>query len=141
MLRLPDAARWASTRAMSNLRSVSRFRPSPLGRHIPRQRLVETLYRALADNSVGKVIEALLRNDLIICDELGFAPLDDTGAQLLFRFVAAAYERRSLGIGSHWPFESWGRFLARAHHRRQHARPVLHHCHVIIMKGTQTVFS
>ena len=44
-------------------------------------------------------------------DEVGFAPLDDTGAQLLFRFVAAAYERRSLGIASHWPFESWGRFL------------------------------
>jgi hypothetical protein len=39
------------------------------------------------------------------------APLDDTGAQLLFRFVAAAYERRALGIASHWPFESWGRFL------------------------------
>ncbi len=32
---------------------------------------------------------------------LGFAPLDDTGAQLLFRFVAAAYERRALGVGSH----------------------------------------
>jgi len=72
--------------------------------------LVETLYRALADNSVGRVIETQLRNDLIICDELGFAPLDDTGAQLPFRF-AAAYERRFLGIGSHWPFESWGRFL------------------------------
>ena len=40
-----------------------------------------------------------------------FVPLDDTGAQLLFRFVAAAYESRALGIGSHWPFESWGRFL------------------------------
>jgi DNA replication protein DnaC len=63
---------------------------------------------ALADNSVGRTIDTLLRNDLIICDELGFAPLDDTGAQLLFRFVAAAYERRSLGIDSHWPFESWG---------------------------------
>ena len=37
--------------------------------------------------------------------------LDDTGAQLLFRFVAAAYERRALGIGSHWPFDQWGRFL------------------------------
>jgi DNA replication protein DnaC len=33
------------------------------------------------------------------------------GAQLLFRFIAAAYERRALGIASHWPFESWGRFL------------------------------
>ncbi len=59
--------------------------------------LVETLYRGLADNSVGRVIENLLRNDLVIIDEVGFAPLDDTGAQLLFRFVAAAYERRALG--------------------------------------------
>ena len=37
--------------------------------------------------------------------------MDDTGAQLFFRVVSAAYERRSLGIGSHWPFEDWGRFL------------------------------
>ena len=73
--------------------------------------LVDTLYRGLADNSVGRVIDSLLRNDLIIIDEVGFAPLDDTGAQLLFRLVAAAYERRALGIASHWPFESWGRFL------------------------------
>jgi DNA replication protein DnaC len=73
--------------------------------------LVETLYRGLADNSVGRVIENLLRNDLVIIDEAGFAPLDDTGAQLLFRFVAAAYERRALGVGSHWPFDQWGRFL------------------------------
>src|SRR3954447_15771292 len=38
--------------------------------------LVETLYRGLADNSVGRVIETLLRNDLVLVDELGFAPLD-----------------------------------------------------------------
>jgi DNA replication protein DnaC len=80
-------------------------------RYLPAAELVETLYRGLADNSVGRVIDTLLRNELIIVDELGFAPLDDTGAQLLFRFVAAAYERRSLGRASHWPFESWSRFL------------------------------
>jgi DNA replication protein DnaC len=73
--------------------------------------LVESLYRGLADNSVGRLIEGLLRADLIVIDELGFAPLDDVGSQLLFRFVAAAYERRSLGIASHWLFEEWGRFL------------------------------
>jgi DNA replication protein DnaC len=97
--------------------------------------LVETLYRALADNSVGKTIENLLRNDLIICDELGFAPLDDTGAQLLFRFVAAAYERRSLGIGSHWPFESWGRFLPEHTTAVSLLDRLLHHCHVVITDG------
>jgi DNA replication protein DnaC len=37
--------------------------------------------------------------------------MDHTGAQLFFRLVSAAYERRSLGIASHWPFEDWGHFL------------------------------
>jgi DNA replication protein DnaC len=97
--------------------------------------LVETLYRALADNSVGKVIDTLLRSDLIIVDELGFAPLDDTGAQLLFRFTAAAYERRSLGIGSHWPFESWGRFLPEHTTAVSMLDRLLHHCHVVITDG------
>src|SRR3954453_6670658 len=53
-------------------------------RSFPAAALVETLYRGLADNSVGRVIDPLLRNDLLLVDELGFAPLDDTGTQLLF---------------------------------------------------------
>ncbi len=57
------------------------------------------------------MLDRLLRNELIIVDEVGFAPLDATGTQLLFRFVAAAYEHRSLGMASHWPFDQWGRFL------------------------------
>ncbi len=80
-------------------------------RYVTATELVETLYRGLADNSVGRVIEQILKADLVLIDEIGFAPMDDTGAQLFFRIVAAAYERRSLGIGSHWPFEDWGRFL------------------------------
>jgi DNA replication protein DnaC len=67
--------------------------------------LIEVLYRGLADNTVGKIIDSLLRAELVIIDEIGFAPLDDTGTQLLFRLVAAAYERRSLAVASHWPFE------------------------------------
>ena len=97
--------------------------------------LVDTLYRGLADNSVGRVIDTLLRHDLILVDELGFAPLDDTGAQLLFRFVAAAYERRSLGIGSHWPFESWGRFLPEHTTAVSMLDRLLHHAHVVITDG------
>jgi len=73
--------------------------------------LVEALYRGLADNSVGRVIESILKTDLIMIDEIGFAPLDDTGAQLFFRLIAGAYERRSHAIASHWPFEDWGRFI------------------------------
>ena len=97
--------------------------------------LVETLYRAMADNSVGRVIETLLRNDAVIVDEVGFAPLDDTGTQLLFRFVAAAYERRSLAIASHWSFEDWGRFLPEHTTAVSILDRLLHHATVVVTSG------
>lgn len=43
--------------------------------------LVETLSRSLADTSVGRVIDGLLRADLVLVEELGVAPLDEVGTQ------------------------------------------------------------
>jgi hypothetical protein len=97
--------------------------------------LVDTLYRGLADNSVGRVIETILRADLVIVDELGFAPLDDTGAQLLFRLVSGAYEHRSLAIASHWPFEQWGRFLPEHTTAASLLDRLLHHATVVVTAG------
>jgi len=97
--------------------------------------LAEALYRGLADNSVGKVIENLLRNDLILIDEVGFAPLDDTGAQLLFRIVSAAYERRALGVASHWPFEQRGRFLPEHTTAVSLLDRLLRHASVVVTDG------
>ena len=104
-------------------------------RYLTAAELAETLYRGLADNSVGRIIDTLLRNDLILVDEVGFAPLDDTGAQLLFRVVAAAYERRALGIASHWPFESWGRFLPEHTTAVSLLDRLLHHANVVVTAG------
>ena len=97
--------------------------------------LVETLYRGLADNTVGRTIDTLLRQDLLILDEIGFAPLDDTGTQLLFRLVAGAYERRSLAIASHWPFEHWGRFLPEHTTAASILDRLLHHATIVITDG------
>ena len=104
-------------------------------RYLPAASLVETLYGGLADNSVGRVIERLLRHDLVIIDDLGFAPLDDVGSQLLFRFVAAAYEHRSLGVASHWPFESWGRFLPEHTTAVALLDRLLHHATTVVTSG------
>jgi len=97
--------------------------------------LVEQLYRAMADNTVGKAIEQICRNDLIIIDEIGFAPLDHTGCQLLFRLVAAAYEHRSIAIGSHNPFEQWGRFLPDQPTTVSLLDRLCHHAHIITTTG------
>ena len=104
-------------------------------RYFTAAELVETLYRGLADNSVGRVIDTILKADLILIDEIGFAPLDDNGAQLLFRLVAAAYERRALGIGSHWPFEEWGRFLPEHTTAVSLLDRLLHHAVLVATEG------
>lgn len=104
-------------------------------RYLSAAELVETLYRGQADNSVGRVIDQLLRNDIVLVDEVGFAPLDPTGTQLLFRFVAAAYERRALGIASHWAFNDWGRFLPEHTTAASLLDRLLHHAVVIATDG------
>lgn len=97
--------------------------------------LVETLYRGQADNSVGRILAGLLRADLLICDELGFAPLDPTGSQLLFRVVTAAYERQSLAVASHFPFEEWSRFLPETITATSLLDRLLHHATVVVTSG------
>ncbi|MCF7552612.1 IS21-like element helper ATPase IstB [Pseudonocardia sp. WMMC193] len=104
-------------------------------RYFTAAELVEALYRGLADNSVGRLIDQTLRHDLIIIDEIGFAPLDDTAAQLLFRLVAAAYERRSLAISSHWPFDQWGRFMPEHTTAVSLLDRLLHHAQVVVTSG------
>jgi DNA replication protein DnaC len=104
-------------------------------RYFTAAELVETLYRGLADNSVGRVIEQILKADLILIDEIGFAPMDHTGAQLFFRLVAGAYERRAIGIGSHWPFEDWGRFLPEHTTAVSLLDRLLHHAVIVATQG------
>ena len=95
--------------------------------------LVDTLYRGLGDNSVGKVIESVLRGDVDLTRSVG--PLDDNGAKLLFRFVAAAYERRSLAIASHWPFEQWGHFLPNETTAVSLLDRLIHHSILVVTDG------
>jgi DNA replication protein DnaC len=104
-------------------------------RYFTATELVETLYRALADNSVGKVIGQIMKADLILVDEIGFAPMDTTGAELFFRVVSAAYEHRSVGIGSHWPFEDWGKFLPEHTTAVSLLDRLLHHSVTVVTDG------
>ena len=97
--------------------------------------LVEQLYRGLADNTVSKVVDAVLRAEVVVIDELGFTPLDLVGANHLFRLVSAAYETRSLVVTSNWPFEQWTNFLPDVTAASAILDRVLHHCEVVVLEG------
>jgi len=89
----------------------------------------------VADNTVGRAIETVCRNELIMIDEIGFAPLDHTGCQLMFRLVADAYDRRAVAIASHSPFEAWGRFLPDQPTAVSLLDRLCHHAHIITTSG------
>jgi len=56
--------------------------------------------------------------------------------RLLFRLVSAAYERRSLAVGSHWPFDQWAGSCPSTPPRSACSTGrLLHHCHVVITHG------
>jgi len=84
---------------------------------------------------VGKLIARLLRNDFIVIDDLGFTALDRITAEHLFRFIAAAYEQRSVAITTNVDFERWTQFLPDAATATAILDRFLHHCAVITLDG------
>lgn len=61
----------------------------------------------MAAQQLPKIIDTALRHQLIVLDELGFIPLTNTGAQLLFQFCSALYERVALLITTNLKFADW----------------------------------
>ena len=51
------------------------------------------------------------KSDLIVIDEVGFLPVTNTEANLLFQFVSAMHEKTSLVITSNKGFNEWAGFL------------------------------
>ena len=109
-------------------------------RYLPAAELVETLYRGLADNSVGRVADTLLRNELIIVDELGFAPLDEPEPNC----CSGSWSPPTNAAASAWPHtgpSNPGPLPARHTTAVSMLDRLLHHCHVVATNGTQTVIA
>ncbi len=97
--------------------------------------LTATIARSRIDLSTGKVVERIVRSELVVVDDIGLLPAGADEAEALYRLVDAAYERRSLIVTSNLHparFDSiFPKGLATAAVDR-----LLHHAHVIVTEGT-----
>jgi DNA replication protein DnaC len=99
---------------------------------------LETLTATIAcsriDASTGKVVERIVRSELVVVDDIGLLPAGTDEAEALYRLVDAAYERRSLILTSNLHparFDTiFPKGLATAAVDR-----LLHHAHVIVTEG------
>lgn len=69
--------------------------------------LVNDLLQAESEHRVPKVLNAALKQNLIVLDELGFIPFSSMGAHLIFQFCSALYERVALIITTNLRFADW----------------------------------
>lgn len=70
--------------------------------------LVMALTKAYGDDSLDRFTKNISKCELLIVDELGYVPLAQAGARLLFQVLSDCYERRSLLITTNIEFSKWG---------------------------------
>ena len=102
---------------------------------VPALGLVAQLMRAESEGRLEERLTHLSKPKLLIIDELGYLPFERRAAHLLFQLVNRRYERGSLILTSNQPVGNWGEVFGDAVLATAILDRLLHHSHVITIKG------
>lgn len=97
--------------------------------------LVHELIEARDEKRLLRFQKQLLRQELLIVDELGFVPLSKTGAEMLFEVFSQRYERGSTLVTSNLPFAEWTEVLGSERLTGALLDRLTHHVHILEMNG------
>ncbi|MBA4544270.1 MULTISPECIES: IS21-like element helper ATPase IstB [Thermoactinomyces] len=97
--------------------------------------LVEDLRKSYEENRLDKRLRVYIRPKVLVIDEVGYLPLDSLAANLFFQVVGARYERGSILLTSNKSFGEWGELLGDPILATAVLDRLLHHSHVLNIRG------
>jgi len=98
---------------------------------------INHLSAAQKKSALKAELKKYLRPELLILDEIGYLPIDQHGADLLFQIISQRYERGSIALTTNKPFKQWASIfnndsvVASAVLDR-----LLHHAETVIIEGS-----
>lgn len=97
--------------------------------------LVHQLMEARDERRLLKLQQHLATIKLLIVDELGYVPLSQTGAELLFEVFSQRHERGATIVTSNLPFEDWTSAFGSERLTGALLDRLTHHVHILEMNG------
>ena len=99
--------------------------------------VINDLQPAQKNGGLKHALRKYLRPALLILDEVGYLPIDQNGADLLFQVISQRYERGSIALTTNKPFKQWASIfnndstIASAVLDR-----LLHHAETVVIEAT-----
>jgi len=97
--------------------------------------MVHELIEARDEKRLLRLQRELAGYKLLIIDELGYVPLSQTGAELLFEVFSQRYERGSTIVTSNLPFDEWTGVFGSERLTGALLDRLTHHVHILEMNG------
>lgn len=99
------------------------------------QDLFDDMYRSLADHSSRKLLDRLIRVDVLLIDEMGYLNLRPEQSNIFFKLMEERYGRKSTIITTNLAYEEWYAFLGQKEMVAALLDRLRHHCTTIHIEG------
>ena len=99
------------------------------------QDLMSQLKKALKENRLETRLKHFAKYKVLIIDEIGYLPIDTDASNIFFQLISKRYEKHSTIITTNTPFSEWGEIFGSPVLAQAILDRLLHHSHVISIKG------
>lgn len=97
--------------------------------------MITALEQSRADMSYHKKVSCYVKPDLLVLDELGYKSMAESTVEDFFEIVSKRYEKGSIIMTSNRPFGEWDKIFIDKTLTGAILDRLVHHCHIIMIKG------